>query len=290
MLHGQNIVLPSSTKLKGRIVNLNKDSLLLTFFPGKLHADKYGDDTCTYVSWTCTSCDTIQYQSWLDAGYFIRFPKKENTQTQYVKTILFSESNQNYAAVFFDSHSDLFCEPTGGRATCAVLGAAILRKVDENWMIEGFNPSVGCYGSFGYTVVPNLFTEPVTNKNYFILKDYNSWNGGRWSFAHYHFFDVKQGILQPSGMIRFADFSSGVNFWESSFTIEHEEGKSIFRLETVGYINKDKISEMPPSTDMLPGIQKIFSDSKRAYPFAIKTWYTLDEKSKPVFIRTTSPF
>lgn len=289
-MYGQNIVLPTSAKLKGGKVSLNKDSILVRFFPGSFHSDIYNEDTCTYVSWTCTSCDTVQYESWLDAGYFIRFPEKEKNQTQYLKSIFFSESNQDYAAVFFDSHGELFCEPTGGRATCAVLGAAILRKVDQNWIIEGFNPSVGCYGSFGYTEAPRLFTEPETHKNYFISMDQNSWNGGRWSFGHYHFFEVGQGVLKPSGIVRFANFSSGANFWESTFTIQHEEGKSFFILETVGYINKDKISEMPPTADMLPGIQKIFSDSKRAFPFVFKTWYTLDEKGNPVFSRTAFTF
>jgi hypothetical protein len=280
--YGQNISFPKDKSLVGKTVALNPEELLLYFFPGKLYTEVFDGDSCTYVLWSCSSCDTLKFESWLEKEYYISFPENELTETRYKGLRYFTENNEKKVIVFFDSHPASYCEPSGSRSACVVLGAAILKEKDNQWIVEGFNPAVGCYGSFNMSTVPYLFTDSLAGEVYWIMKDENGWNGGHWSIAHYHFFSSKDGFLSPVDILMHVDFLSGENEWSSGLVFKMIEEKPFIQIETKGYIHK--ISDLPKSQELPKGIQQVLAKLSNGTSFHFVTTYSLDKNGSPVFV------
>ncbi len=275
-----DIVLPDNKTIKGKKVKLDKDSLLITFFPARLQKDYTETDTCKYVLWTCSSCNVSVWNSWLDEEYRISFPETGITETRCEKIVPFNENGKEYAAVFFDSHAPSYCEPSGARGLCCILGAAILQKVNNEWIVVGFNPKVGCYGSFGTTMVPDLYTDSISGENYFITNDHNSWNGGRWSIGYYHIFYIRNGVFLPGDILMYQDFLSGGNEWNSELKLVRDHDQSLVEITIKGYINKNKMSEFPPLDQLPPGLRDIYEKGKGELRFQLKNRYKINREGK----------
>ena len=221
------------------------EKILEQLFPGKLCSQNITGENVPIIVWKTSSHKTKKMKAFFD-DETDEFPLNGEdiaNETRFEDSFYYQINNIHYYAFFFSS-SD-FDGQVGfmrtGRFNCAALGVAVFKQNGNSWVLDFYNPAIGCFGMFGHPHKPHKI---ALSKNEYGFHISNGIQGaGGPYYGDLYFFKLSENIPQilfVSGTERFNTLFT--NWW---YNVETQTGVGNenynLKINIEGYINKDDL-------------------------------------------------
>jgi hypothetical protein len=253
--------------LKTKSNYLNKDSLLMFFYPGRLYKYFYtNEDTTSVIIWNCPTCkiDTIMFSGLEDS---IAYVDTVIYDTRLLLLDYFIDANNKrfawFAANTTPYQSDFLLT---GRFCSGILSLGLLKQETDGWRVVTYNNHFGCFGLFCMAPRPEI-VEYKKGVFGLVITDYFGGFGGPFT-ATKHFFGFNGMSITTILSLENSDFSyTDDSYWKTEVSPIKAQNDTL-ELTTKGKLLKKDFEEMDSDFSILPDELKAVFNKKSTFSFA----------------------